>query len=419
MRTSDLEWVQKFAYDLWTQMNKSFEKEHQGYPYISDLLLLSSEFHSISLIPDQTEKLGYLLCREIKEMIEKSNYYNTHFGMHTGLGKLAFCVNSYFSTTGHLKKFSSSVNSFLLEKSLDLANALLKKSGENTFSNDYDAISGMSGILYYLSDFFPYQSLTPLILYLIQLTKNHFYKGNEVINFHIPKENQFREDEKINFPNGNFNFGVAHGMMGALIALSKIYSFGCCIQGIKDAIEILLQLYDQYEESINGISVWPTQLSFEDYEKGKASKQNLISRGSWCYGNLGLSRGLYKVSQYLDDDVRKKAYQQKLIAILNQPITDYHVYQPVLCHGIPSVITIRMVSYWNSKNNQYLENCERDYRKIIQFVTDNGTIQSTEKIVQQKFQDNFTILEGAPGMCLSLLYVTNPDMVYSHLLMMD
>ena len=126
MRTSDLEWVQKFAYDLWTQMNKSFEKEHQGYPYISDLLLLSSEFHSISLIPDQTEKLGYLLCREIKEMIEKSNYYNTHFGMHTGLGKLAFCVNSYFSTTGHLKKFSSSVNSFLLEKSLDLANALLK-----------------------------------------------------------------------------------------------------------------------------------------------------------------------------------------------------------------------------------------------------------------------------------------------------
>ena len=50
MRTSALEWVQKFAYDLWTQMNKSFEKEHQGYPYISDLLLLSSEFHSISLI---------------------------------------------------------------------------------------------------------------------------------------------------------------------------------------------------------------------------------------------------------------------------------------------------------------------------------------------------------------------------------
>ena len=80
---------------------------------------------------------------------------------------------------------------------------------------------------------------------------------------------RFREDEKISFPNGNLNFGVAHGMVGPLVSLCKAYNVGYRVKGIEDAIKKLFDIYDIFKRYDNGIPIWPTQLKYEDFIENK------------------------------------------------------------------------------------------------------------------------------------------------------
>lgn len=97
---------------------------------------------------------------------------------------------------------------------------------------------------------------------MIALTNTHEYKGNEVIGFHITNEEQFREDEKEDYPDGNFNFGISHGMLGPLISLTKAHKLGYNTTGINHAINKLFSMYEVYKTYCNEIPVCPTQLPY-------------------------------------------------------------------------------------------------------------------------------------------------------------
>src|SRR5699024_7205641 len=143
--------------------------------------------------------------------------------------------------------------------------------------------------------------------YLICLTKKHNYKNYETTNFHIENEMQFRKDQRVIFKDGNINFGLAHGAIGVLAALLKVYEKNLYNDEIEllDAIGIIFEMYEKFETNVNGIYHYPTQLDFNKYIDD--DYEDNINNAGWCYGNMSNNLILYKVSKLLDwkDKVKK------------------------------------------------------------------------------------------------------------------
>ena len=110
-------------------------------------------------------------------------------GMYSDFGIFTFAVNNIFKKTGSLYDLSFKLNTILL----DYAILIMESQKQRILlASDYDCISGISGILYYLlhTDFNKLDKikLQKLIEFLINCTKVHEYKECEVINFHLEKK---------------------------------------------------------------------------------------------------------------------------------------------------------------------------------------------------------------------------------------
>lgn len=379
-----------------------------------DFLLVLTELYPLFKDKNMWEEIGYRICKQIKEGIEKNGISINTLGMIGGIGYQTFLVQQYYKKTGNLKKFSESLNKALLQYASEKAK-LVCKENKRTNAMDYDLIYGLSGNLYYLLDFQwlekEKQQLLNIINYLVHLTETHLYKGKEVINFHLVCEEQFREDEKITFPNGNLNFGISHGMLGPLIALTKAYKKGFKEKNVENAIHKLFSLYEEFRRYDKQVPVWPTQLKYEDYISKRFTEDIRAVRAGWCYGNLGIARGLMKAADYMGDIKRKELYKRDLIKIFEQPWKDYHLNSSILCHGYASVLAVKNITELSEIGKVSLKQHEKEgFNRIIDEYMLEGYIKNSH---------DFSLLQGTAGIVLTVLTFFRKDLEFGKLLMID
>lgn len=414
--------LNKFLEYYFEYVEEQYDLEIINPIYYCDLLLTISEVYPLLESKDKWERIGYDLCKGLKQDIERYGVSENNIGMIGGLGYTCFCVSIYSKRTRNLSGFSNTLNRLLLQKSIEFMEKVSVKIDVNM--NDYDSVVGVSGLLYYLLDFQwddnSIIQLKQLIEYLVGLTKYYEYEGHSVIKFHLNNENQFRDDEKLEFPNGNINFGLAHGMIGPLIALTKAYSKEIKVKGMEYAINTLFELYDKFKIYNGNIAAWPTQLSLEDYIKGEFSDNLRPIMASWCYGNTGIARGLQKSAKYMNYTQREKVYTKDLISITNQPIDQYNLHETILCHGYSSVLCIRMMAYRDSKDRHFIEIIEKDIDAILdRFPQSNDNSYDMNKIIKELFKEDISFLMGISGVALSLLGAVLEDTENGRLLLVD
>lgn len=46
-------------------------------------------------------------------------------------------------------------------------------------------------------------------------------------------------------------------------------------------------------------------------------------------------------------------YKEELIKILNQPIKNFNLHLPILCHGYASTLSIRVMAYPGKRDNDF------------------------------------------------------------------
>lgn len=390
--------------------------------YYLDFLLVLIESYTMLEEKEKWEEVGYRLCAEIKEGIERNGVPENFMGMIGGFGNQAFLVEQYKNTTGNLQGFSKSLNKLFLECAYKKAKKFLE-TNKSVNMKDYDSIYGLSGNVYYLLDLEwstqEKEKINLILEYLINLTRYHKYKNQDVLNFHITKEEQLRLDEKETFPDGNFNFGISHGMLGPLIALSKAYSLGYSLIGLNKAIDELFSIYEVFKKYSDGIPIWPTQLSYEDYINKTFTYGIREIRASWCYGNIGIARGLYKSAKYINDPKRMLIYENDLKKALNRELEQYNLGTVVLCHGYSSVLAVQIAAYWSTKDKDFLKNKNQNLNKILSMCLSEDNPKNINTYLHTNFQDNMSLLQGAAGVVLSILSLFRDNMIYKQLLMID
>lgn len=386
--------------------------------YVDALILLSDALPHLA--SSKWEEMGYNLCRQIKSTIEKDGINPHMLGMFSGLGKQAFAVNLYFKRSGNLPSLSKTLNELLLLAATVRTQNLMDQS-MNTYASYYDCIAGISGILNYLLETSIWHEklsqISVLIEYLISLTNTYSYKNYQVLKYHIPKDNLYTNLEKELYPDGHLNLSLSHGMMGPLIALSKAKREGIDVIGLDGAINILYDMYMRRKD-INEFKkvVWPCYITPYEYAYNiKPMRASLLrkQRSGWCYGNISISRGMELVSHNLNLKSNEALFLKDLVEIINAEPRTYRLDNPGLCHGYASVLSIGMYLFEEIHEEILLDsmvNCIEEIRKII---PDN----LTENTINEYFNSDISLLQGAGGLVASIIEALYGDMEYGKLLM--
>lgn len=415
--------LSKKTYDLlMTQLEDNierllirFEKGNVNERELDDVLFFGSQIFDSPILGDYETRINsiiqYILERLRKELYSGDYTILKYAGMCKGIGNVAFSINNISQATNSLNEF----NSFLGDLLADSAQISLKylETSPLTYRN-YDLLYGVSGVLYYLLDFESKRecnTVKAIANYLVNLTEDKVYKEKAVIGFHIHQKQQLLSSEREEMPDGNINFGMAHGMMGALIALSKMKYYNIEIPDLNKAINKLRYIYDKFMIYDEGMLKYPIQLPLNCYYTGRANRYSANS--GWCYGNAGIVRGLMKANKYIHDDTQYHFFEKELLKILNQSLVKYNFSVPILCHGNASIIALQLATYKETKNDAFLATLERN---IISLINEH---QSLMKRNEEKYVDIFQMLEGVAGVTLTLLKAIQLDLTFDKILMID
>ena len=395
-------------------------------PYFYDsTLLLISEILPYMKDQEVWKELGYQICRRFKQSMETYGYQrqSTVFG---GLFSKCFAVNSFCHRAGILKNFVRNIHQVLFF----IINEQLKQFKiAPVRDSNHDMINGISGALYYLLDF-DYgpeekQTLIKCIEYLISLTSDKEFNGKKIIRFHVLQPDQNPNLNQEEFKLGNINFGLAHGMLGPLIALAKAHNKGFYVNGLQEGIEKIYQLYEIFQlKNEGGVPSWPGTMTVEEYWNGACKKEHLHSCSSWCYGNAGGIRGLQKVATYMGWKEKEHIYIEAMKRLYAQEIKNYNLFSPSVCHGFSSLVAIQTCSYAAYKDPGLLINLERNVRHLIEeYRRSNEREMSLTDIYNgttwtEGYLKDLSLLTGSSGVAITLLSLKGPIQM-GKLLMID
>lgn len=413
-----------------TNIEKDINVNKKSIFEYSDILLILSELlnqKNINIENDTiVNMIRYILSKIKSEMNNNSINIYSGISMFSNWGTLAFAINNINKKTDELNKLSRQMNCLLTDC---LYNHVQYLKNIETCFESYDIISGPSGPLYYLIketniiDIEEYkEKLTDILQFLISFTNTYCYKNNNIINFHIKREKQFLESEKEIMKNGHINFGLAHGMIGVLVVLSEAKKRNFHIENIDIAINRILNLYEVFKLEKEDIVNFPTQLPLEDYIS--LNKDNINDmNASWCYGNISIVRCLMKVYKNNNDYKHYQYYKEHLIKILDQPLENYNLVSPIVCHGYSSPIIIQISAFIETKDKAFIKTLNRNISELLKkhknMLDVNRPMSNEEDYYKIKYYDDRSLLNGEGGVILTILSSISKDVNFNKILMID
>lgn len=328
----------------------------------------------------------------------------------TGVGLATACISKKFRQYTNLLH---TINESLVSLLPQLLQVACNKMG--TYASSYDIISGATGILNYIELFKETPNCYNVLIkgtdILINLTQSIQIKGISVPGFYISGENQFSDIEKELYKDGCINLGLAHGIAGPLVFLSKMVSEGICRNGQKEAIKKIVDFYFRYRIMEEEREIWKGQVELQEIKNGKPSTENIVRRDAWCYGNPGICYALVRAGIALDDN----KIINYAIENLKNTVHDIHgIYSPTFCHGYSGIYQI-IDSIEKITKSKELEK-EKIMLKdtILNFYDANYlygfyNLEYDYNLGEVRPYETIGFLDGTVGVCLSLISAEYPQ----------
>lgn len=296
---------------------------------------------------------------------------------------------------GIFEKFSNSMNLYLLKLSEKFVLSYNVKNEEFLFF----LFPIIGKVISYLSEFD--LNLDVLINFVIENIEPRSINGKDIIGFYIRDTN---EDFNKQFPNGIFPLGMAHGSLGVLFALSKLYKNNKLNSDIY--VNYLYNLYEIFSKKEDNFSIFPNFVTYEEY-KNKDFKTNIKQyRAAWCSGNLITSFILFKVCQNMNWNKKVEVYYRYVIEILCQDIKAYNLEIPIICHGysfplmiINIILREKDLNIYDGCKCEILKCREKELNDMLFYTLSSSNITY---VIKNKFKNNYSILYGITGMILAL-----------------
>lgn len=385
-----------------------------GFP--SHLLLFTT---LDELYPDEGwDEASHAFVIKIKELIESGNVEN--LSLFGGLAGCCFAIQAASKGNKRYQKLIIALNQMLFEKGLNYFIQPLQEKWQLKlpFSPQlYDPISGITGLsivaLQNQDLKISHQFLEKALKLCIAITEDLSIGSYKVPGWYVPRHYQFIEEDKKNYPKGNFNLGLAHGIPSVLALLSIAYLQGIVLEGQKEAIQIIVDWLQSKKKMIEGTVFWENRCSFEEevLKVSQISSDGLVE--GWCYGTPGVARVLYLAGKALKNIELQKLALGAFLGLFSRIDIKNHYLSPTFCHGLSGVLTIGRLMARDSGSIELAKWNERVEGVLLTHYHPSSPFGFKEIILdffQQKdktstiiVQDNLGILSGSSGVLLSLL----------------
>lgn len=390
------------------------------YNYWSDLslaggspgvLLLLSELDR--LFPDEKwDAAAHAYVLRIKAAIEMEGV--SSLSLYGGLTGVCFALQKASRESTRYKKLIASLNSYLvpeIEKQffIPLQNNL--RNGQPSDAGLYDAIVGLSGIgIYGLNNLSnePLRVLTErCISLLVDFTQPLEVNKRTLPGWYLPSSMQFLDEDKLRYPKGNFNLGLAHGIPGVLAFLSIASLRGVIVKGQKEAIERVSGWIKDHRRKYRESFFWKSMISYEEEIVGRSSDEKFSGRDAWCYGSPGVTSSLLLAGKALEDKQLQTFTLESFSTIFKRTYEERHLPGPTFCHGIAGLLKITQTMA-QAQPNQELENQKKMLiQELLSYYSPMHPFgfQDMEPCKSGGYVgiDQAGLLEGASGILLTLL----------------
>lgn len=209
--------------------------------------------------------------------------------------------------------------------------------------NSFDLISGLSGISLHLLSHHDSDEVQRVLEAVIGCLVELSSEDEGLLRLHSPA--RFTDEFMLQqFPHGNVNCGLAHGIPGPLgvLALARLQGFS--VGGLDHAIDRLAswlvahRLDDEW-----GIN-WPTAVGLRTANdpagKLAPTDESPYGQAGWCYGSPGVARTLYLAGLSLDKQIYCDIAVEAIEAVLRRPLAARRLDSPTFCHGVAGLLHI-------------------------------------------------------------------------------
>ncbi|MFU1793601.1 lanthionine synthetase C family protein [Paenibacillus azoreducens] len=373
-----------------------------GYPGI---ILLFAELDRQS--PEEGWDLiahQYLLA--LQEGLQEEGYPNS--SMFGGLAGIAFAAYTVSRNGTRYTRFIRNITDLIIEEVSASLKAFVSGElwpGPGISPAFYDVIMGLSGSGRYLleianDDDRAYKLVIDILKFMVKLTDPITVDGYCVPGWYVPQRYQFTEEDKEHFPKGNFNCGLAHGIPGPLVLMSKALQKGIKIDGQVEAIQRICEwLINHAKEDESGL-YWPSFVSFE--EETANDKNSERSRDAWCYGTAGVARALFLAGSILKDEEISRWGIRGYDAIYSRPEKVWNLTGPTFCHGYAGLLYLTLLMAKDTQEERYEGYIERILDPLMDCYDTQAPLGYKDIEIKDGI-DKAGILDGAAGIALVLI----------------
>lgn len=352
---------------------------------------------------EEWDTKGHEYIKKIVPLLENRSDMNlSMFSGISGIGLSTVCLSKNGT---RYKNFINSINNLIKNKLENNLMNLEKKSCLNDY--DYDAITGISGVLNYCMLFKDdmEKEVNMMLKYIVNLSKDKENMDIELPGWYIEPYNLNIKKEKKILEKGFFNIGLSHGIPTLLVNLCNAKQIGIEVDGQQEAIEKFSRfLFKHKIDEKNGYG-WNYAVSFEEYKNNTRPKE--CCRDAWCYGTPGVAYSLLIAGKTLNNEeyVNYAIESMKVAAKRSKD-----AISPTFCHGFSGIAYISNKFYELTNIDEFkyisLELCD----KVLSFYNEKNRfnfIDVEKKEDKISYYNSVGIIEGTVGILLTLLSIKN------------
>ncbi|WP_025684313.1 lanthionine synthetase C family protein [Paenibacillus maysiensis] len=379
---------------------------------------LGSGFTGICLLMGQLDRLypedgwdrvGHQYLERIRLVMEQQGIHD--LSLYSGLAGILLAIHSLSRKGTRYQGMLDTLVSWFEESALHSV-ALCQEQWEKgqLQMSQYDAISGFTGIgriAMLFSDRPTMRTVWNQTIELFQvMCSDRIRNGHSVPGWHISSEHQFQEDEKLQYPQGNFNLGLSHGIAGPLCFLSLSALHGADSLLLENDIQRLAEFIHHWRVQDKEGIIWPGRVSFEEWVGDRLlpdSAQN--HRDSWCYGVPGIARSIWLAGQAVQNE---EWIETGLRAYLDMEKRLYRkggLTSATLCHGIGGWLHLVQRMYSDTAHEQLGMMRDRLLEDVLNMFDTNslfGFYDHSLLAGRMEEVDEAGFLNGSAGVALVL-----------------
>ena len=268
---------------------------------------------------------------------------------------------------------------------------------------EYDLIHGLTGIGVYAAHRLPSPVATACLERIINHLDHTAARLPGGVAWRTPTA-RLQPGEREQFPHGQFNLGVAHGVPGVIGFLAQAVEAGVAAHKshrlLHDAVTWLLAQRRPAHA--------PTSFG---YFAGEALDRP--TRLAWCYGDLGIAAALLSAAQVVQDESWRRAAIDISCGAARRTLADSGIQDAGLCHGAAGVAHLFNRLYQTTGEPELADAARRWYGEaLILRSVERGVGGFAAWIPDQStgghWADASGFLEGAAGVGLALLAAVTP-----------